>query len=296
MSISPRSLAISAGVSRQPRRRGSAAYGARGLNLLWRESWGFVKGAFGSLVTREFLTVLIPLLILWEALPRLGVVPSTLVPPLSQVAETFWDMLTRRSLLSHAGSSLTRFALGLGIAIAVGFPIGVMMGWNVFIRKHALPLFQILAPVPPPAWVPITIIALGVGLPMQTFLVFLGAFYPILFNSYQGVKDTDPRYLASARVFGASEWTLIWRVYVPSALGSVVMGVKIGIAMALVMLVIAEMHGGNTGIGYLLVESKEYFRIDRMVVCMIVLGAVGWFLIEVMKLVEAKLAVWRMGR
>ena len=84
---------------------------------------------------------------------------------------------------------------------------------------------------------------LGVGLPMQIYLIFLGAFYPILFNTYQGVKDVDPRYVASARVFGASEWTLI-----------------------------------------------------RMIACMVVLGAIGWFLIEIMKYVEAKLALWRVGR
>jgi len=85
-------------------------------------------------------------------------------------------------------------------------------------------------------------------------------------------------------------------VYVPHALGSIVMGVKIGIAMGLVMLIIAEMHGGNAGLGDLLLESKEYFQIDRMIPCMVVLGAIGWFLIEIMKYVEAKLALWRVGR
>ena len=222
--------------------------------------------------------------------------PRTLVPPASQVAATLWDLFARHGLSRHVGLSLGRFLLGLGAAVAFALPIGVLMGWNLFFRKHALPLFQLLAPVPPPAWVPITIVVLGVGLPMQIYLIFLGAFYPILFNTYQGVKDVDPRYVASARVFGASEWTLIRHVYVPHALGSIVMGVKIGIAMGLVMLIIAEMHGGNAGLGYLLLESKEYFQIDRMIACMVVLGAIGWFLIEIMKYVEAKLALWRVGR
>jgi ABC-type nitrate/sulfonate/bicarbonate transport system permease component len=268
----------------------------RWWQVILREFTLFARNSFGSIVSVEFLTVIVPLLILWEALPRLGVVPKSLVPTPTTVVLTFWDMLHNIRLSEHLYGSALRFAIGFVIAVATAFPIGVLMGWNLFIRKHALPLFQILAPIPPPAWVPITIILFGVGLPMQVFLIFLGVFYPVLFNTYQGIKETDPRYLASARVFGASEFTLITRVYIWHALGSVIMGIKIGIALGLVMLVIAEMYGGKTGIGYLLLEAKEYFQIDRMVVCMLLLGFIGWFLIEVMKYIELKLAVWRIGR
>jgi ABC-type nitrate/sulfonate/bicarbonate transport system permease component len=268
----------------------------RWWNLLVRELELFLRASFGSVFSREFLTVSIPLLILWELLPRLGVVPRTLVPPPSDVAITFRDMIVDLNMLEHIRASAIRFGGGFLLALATAFPIGVLMGWNQFIRKHCLPLFQILAPVPPPAWVPITIILFGVGLPMQIFLIFLGAFYPILFNTYQGIKETDPRYLASARVFGASEFTLITRVYIWHALGSVIMGIKIGIALGLIMLVIAEMYGGRSGLGWLLLEAKEYFQIDRMVVCMMLLGFIGWFMIEVMKYIELKLAIWRIGR
>lgn len=265
-------------------------------NVLLRELGLFGRSAFGSLVAVEFLTVLLPILVLWEVAPRRGWVPATLVPPPSGVALAGWDLATNLHLGRHVAESALRFSLGFGAAVATAFPIGVLMGWNLYFRKHALPLFQLLAPIPPPAWVPITIIALGVGLPMQVFLVFLGVFYPVLFNTYQGVKETDPRYLASARVFGASELTLILRVHVWHALGSVIMGVKIGIALGLVMLVISEMYGGRSGVGYLLLEGKEFFQIDRMVFCMLLLGAAGWFLIELMKYAELKLAAWRIGR
>lgn len=271
-------------------------YRTRGLAAARREVLLFLRNALGSLVSREFAVVILPLIVLWEAAPRLGWVPATLVPPPTQVAVAAWGMLTDVGLITHLLASLGRFTLGLALAVAIGLPIGVLMGWNTFIRRHALPLFQILAPIPPPAWVPLTIVALGIGLPMQTFLIFLGAFYPVLFNAYQGVKDADPRFIASARVLGASEWTLIRRILVWHALGHIVMGIKIGIAMALVMVVIAEMHGGRTGLGYLLVEAKEYFQIDRMVVCMLLLGALGWSGIEVMKHLESRVALWKGGR
>lgn len=271
-------------------------YEARGINLVTRELLAFIKASFGSIVTFEFLTVAIPILILWELLPRLDIVPQTLVPPPSIVVLTFWDLLVNLNLLGHLGDSLLRFFLGFFIALLTAFPIGILMGWNIFIRRHILPLYQILAPIPPPAWVPITIVLLGIGLPMQVFLVFLGVFYPVLFNTYQGVKDTEPRYIASARVYGASEFTVIRRVYIPAAISSVIMGIKIGIALGLVMLVISELYGAHSGIGWLLVESKDFFRIDRMVACMLTLGFIGWFLIEIMKYIELKLALWKAGR
>ncbi|MDR2178775.1 MAG: ABC transporter permease [Synergistaceae bacterium] len=267
-----------------------------GMRLALRETGYFVKNALSSVFSWDFLTVFVPLLAVWELLPRWGVVPRTLVPPLSTVAVTFWELLTREHLLVHIGHSMGKFFLGLGIAVATAIPIGILMGWNLAIRRRVLPLFQLLAPVPPPAWVPITIILFGIGLPMQTFLIFLGAFYPILFNTYQAVKDTEPRYLASARVFGASELTLILHVYIWNALGAIIMSVKTGVAMGLVMLVIAEMYGGRTGLGYMLVEAKDFFRIPVMVVCMAVLGIIGWFLIEVLKFLELRLSVWKVGR
>lgn len=264
--------------------------------LFFREIGIFFRDSFGSLISAEFLTVLLPLLILWELLPRTGVVSSVLVPPLSDIASALLDLLQNKKLLVHLLESLGRFFLGLFLGIIAGVPLGIIMGWNVFIRKHILPLFQLLAPVPPPAWVPITIVLFGIGLSMKLFLIFLGVFYPILFNTYQAVKDTEPRYLASARSLGASELTLILNVYFWHSLGAIIMSIKTGVAMGLAMLVIAEMHGGRSGIGYLLMESKEFFQIPHMIVCMIILGVIGWFLIEVLKYFELKLAHWKMIR
>jgi ABC-type nitrate/sulfonate/bicarbonate transport system permease component len=275
---------------------GKPSYETKGLNLLIRELSAFFRSVAKNNFTLEFFTVFIPIVILWEMLPRIGVVPATLLPPPTVIVVTFKDLILNHDLLGHVSISMLRFLFGLSIAVLTAVPIGTLMGWNLFIRKHALPLFQMLAPIPPPAWVPITIILLGIGLPMQVFLVFLGVFYPVLFDTYQGVKDTDPRYIASARVFGASELTLIRNVYLPNALSFIVMGIKIGIALGLVMLVVSEMVGAASGIGWLLVESKDFFRIDRMVVCMLTLGFIGWFFIEIMKYIESRLALWKVGR
>jgi ABC-type nitrate/sulfonate/bicarbonate transport system permease component len=271
-------------------------YETRGLRRVLLELWGFTKNSLGNFFSLEFLSLFIPLLILWELLPRWNILPESLIPPLSVVAQKFWDMLLHRDLVYHIGYSMGRFFTAFSAAVVLAVPIGLLMGWNLKIRAYLLPLWQLLSPIPPPAWVPITIIFFGIGFRMHVFLMFIGIFYPVLFNTYQGIKDTDPRYLASARVFGASEFTLLRKIYFWHAFGSVIMSLKTGVAMGLVMLLIGESYGGRAGIGYLLGQAKDYFVIPEMVVCMVIMGFIGWFLIEVLKYVEIKLAVWKVGR
>jgi ABC-type nitrate/sulfonate/bicarbonate transport system permease component len=271
-------------------------YETRGIRRVFLELGGFFKNALGNFFSLEFLSVLVPLLLLWEFLPRWQIIPESLIPRLSTVAEKFVDMLLHRQLVLHVLYSLARFAIAFVIAVALAVPIGLLMGWNLKIRAYILPLWQLLSPIPPPAWVPMTIIFFGIGSKMHVFLMFIGIFYPVLFNTYQGIKDTDPRYLASARVFGASEFTLLRKVYFWHAFGSIIMSLKTGVAMGLVMLLIGESYGGRMGIGYLLGQAKDYFVIPEMMVCMAILGFIGWFLIEILKYVEIKLAVWKVGR
>ncbi|MDR1659742.1 MAG: ABC transporter permease [Desulfovibrio sp.] len=271
-------------------------YETRGIRRILLELGGFSKNALGNFFSPEFLCLLFPLLLLWEFLPGTGLIPESLLPRLSTVAATFWDMLTRRDLTLHILYSMGRFFAAFGIAVALAVPIGMLMGWNQKIRAFLLPLWQLLSPIPPPAWVPMTIIIFGIGSSMHIFLMVIGIFYPVLFNTYQGIKDTDPRYLASARVFGASEFTLLRKVYFWHAFGSIIMSLKTGVAMGLVMLVIGEAYGGRMGIGFLLGQAKDYFLIPEMMVCMMVTGFIGWFLIEILKYVEIKLAIWKVGR
>jgi ABC-type nitrate/sulfonate/bicarbonate transport system permease component len=271
-------------------------YETKGIRRILLELGGFLKNSLGNFFSPEFLCVLIPLLLLWEFLPRWGVLPEGLIPSLSTVAARFWYMLMSKQLVLHIGISMGRFFTAFGIAVVLAVPIGLLMGWNLKIRAFVLPLWQLLSPIPPPAWVPMTIIFFGIGSKMHVFLMFIGIFYPVLFNTYQGIKDTDPRYLASARVFGASEFTLLRKVYFWHAFGSIIMSLKTGVAMGLVMLLIGESYGGRYGIGYLLGQAKDYFIIPEMMVCMAILGWIGWFLIEILKYVEIKLAVWKVGR
>lgn len=240
------------------------------------------------------LIIILLVLLAWEGVSRSGLLPEALAPTPGMVLAAAGEMVVSGHLLKHLVASLGRFGLGFMLAIITAIPLGALLGWNNVLRRHVMPLFRILAPIPPPAWAPLVIILLGVGMHMQVFLIFLGVFFPLLFSVCQGISETDPRYLASARVFGASELTLITHVHAPSALGAVLSGLRIGSAMGLVMLVVAELYGGHEGIGRLLLESKEYFRLDRMVACMLMLGGIGGGINGVISYLEKRLAVWRM--
>jgi ABC-type nitrate/sulfonate/bicarbonate transport system permease component len=271
-------------------------YETKGIRRFFQELGGFFKNSLSNFFSPGFLCIFIPLLLAWEFLPRWNVLPESLIPSLSTVIHRFWYMLWHKDLVLHIGYSMGRFFIAFAIAVALAVPIGLLMGWNLKIRAFILPLWQLLSPIPPPAWVPMTIILFGIGSKMHVFLMFIGIFYPVLFNTYQGIKDTDPRYLASARVFGASEFTLLRKVYFWHAFGSIIMSLKTGVAMGLVMLLIGESYGGRMGIGYLLGQAKDYFVIPEMMVCMAILGWIGWFLIEILKYAELKLAIWKVGR
>lgn len=252
-----------------------------------------LRALAGRIAGAEWLRLAVPLAVLWEVAPRAGLVPRTLVPTLGDVAAAAVVLVREGGLLRHLASSLGTLALGLLLAVAAAVPLGVIVGWNAWIRRHLLPFLQAAAPVPPTAWVPLTIVLLGIGLPMRAFLVFLGAFFPIFLNTFQAVRDTSPRHVAAARVFGASELTLLLHVHARQAAGAILMSVRTGLALGLVMLTAAEMYGGRSGVGFLLVEAKEFFRVPAMVVCMAVLGAVGWGLSQLLGLLQARVSRWR---
>jgi len=211
------------------------------------------------------------------------------------LTRTAAELIARKGLIRHAGASVALLLTGLTLAIASAVPAGIIIGRNAFARKWVLPLFKALSPVPPIACTPLIVVALGVGPFARVFIVFLGCFFPVLFSTIQGVAAADPRLLMSARVHGASELTVVSKVLFRSAFGSILGGVRIASSMGLVMLVVAELFGGRNGIGYLLMQAKEFLRLPQMLVCALVLGLLGTVLHRSLDLVERRWESWRGG-
>ena len=195
------------------------------------------------------------LLALWEASVRLGWMVSPTWPAFSSVLQTFWENLADGTYLAVIGSSLGRLFVGYFLAVALAVSIGILMGvWRWFFLL-AEPLVEFLRPIPSPAYLPMAILFLGIDNTMKIFMVAFAAFFPILLNTVSGVRSVDPVLLETAKTFGYGRWQIIRKVLLPASASFVLTGMRISLAIALIVTVIAEMVAGNSGIGFYVLNA-----------------------------------------
>lgn len=231
-------------------------------------------------------------LLAWEAVSRLGWVTPLILPAPSAVAVRWWAYLAPPEayqagaggrlawLLSgelphDALASLMRIAVGFGIGAGLALPLGLVMGARPLAYALLNPVLQLLRPIPPIAYIPLAILWFGLGNPPAFFLISLGAFFPVLMNTIAGVRAVDAIYLRAARNLGAGEWTLFWRVMIPAATPYILTGVRVGIGVAFIVVIVAEMIAVNSGLGYRILEAREYFWSDKVIAGMATIGLCG---------------------
>jgi len=218
-----------------------------------------------------------PLLVLlaWELASHQGWVSPQLLPPLEAVGGAFLSLFSSGDLVRHLGISLLRVILGFFLATLVGVSLGMAMGW--FRRWWGFfdPLVEILRPIPPMAWIPLAILWMGIGEASKIYIIFYGAFFPIVINTTLGVKSIDENLLKMARSMNLKGWLLFKEVIFPGSLPAVVTGLRIGLGVGWMCLVAAELIAAESGVGYLIEESKELLRTDRVVLGMLLIGTMG---------------------
>lgn len=222
------------------------------------------------------LTVPVVLLLVWQAVSVLVLSESTraLLPPPTDVAAAAWQLAISGELWGHVLDSLRReFVAFLWACIAI--PLGVAMGWWKGINRQLDPLVEILRPIPPLAWIPLSILWFGVSDTQNQFIIFLGIFFPILLNTITGVKSVEPSLVRAARCFGADEASVLWRVVLRAALPQIVTGVRIGLGVGWMALVAAELVGANSGLGFMINDARSLLRTDIVIVGMIAIGVIG---------------------
>lgn len=233
----------------------------------------------------ERLAVPLLLLVGWEIFSRSGTLPSALLPPPSAVLYALGDWMFgldgstqdySGTWLRHALASTFRVAVGFAIAAATGVAIGTAIGWSRFVEKTIEPTLQIVRPIPPVSWIPLAIIWFGIADKPAVFLVFLGAFFPILMNTIHGVKTIDRNLIRAGAMMGASERQLLWNIVVPAALPAVFAGLRIAVGSAWMLTVTAEMVAVKSGVGYVLWDSYYFLRYDLVIAAMLSIGALGY--------------------
>ncbi len=216
----------------------------------------------------------------YEALARSGVFPAVLLPPLPTIARTLAAMTADGSLPRHALYTLERVLAGLGLAVAVGLPLGILMARFRAAEHFLMPLVSVLMPIPSLAWVPLFILWFGLGNVTTVLVVFYAATFPMLLNTWSGVRAVNPLWLRAAGSMGARGRALFWKVMVPGASPFILTGVRQAFLRAWIAVVGAEMLAGSDwGLGWVIFDAKEFLNADVMMASLVVIGAIG-FLFE----------------
>ena len=234
----------------------------------------------------------------WEAAVRLGWVSHRSLNAPSEVVETFIYKLTNANpdgstLPQHFFQSLKLALTSFIIATIIGVPLGWIMGYYKAADFLLNPLFEIIRPIPPIAWIPIVILTMGIGMSAKVFIIFVAAFVPNVINSYLGIRLTDATLINVAKTFGASDWKIFTTVCIPSSMNMVFTGIRLSLNASWTTLVAAEMLASIRGLGYMIQMGRTIIRPDIIIVGMFTIGLTGAMLNGILGLFEKKVAPWR---
>ena len=216
-------------------------------------------------------------------------------PPLTDILQTFMDTWVFERVGSDVVPSLTRLALGYGIACGVAVAAGLALGLSRPLRRATDPIVQFLRAIPPPALLPFGILVLGVGNSMKVFIIAFVCLWPVLLNTIDGVAGVDPTLRETARVYDIGPLDRLLRVTLPAAAPQIFAGMRTSLSLALILMVISEMVASTNGIGYFVLQSQRSFAIPEMWSGILLLGILGYVLNAVFLLIERRVLRWHRG-
>jgi NitT/TauT family transport system permease protein len=267
----------------RPSARQEASAGVRHHSRLRRGLGRFVRGAIGVIV----------LAAVWELAPRSGVVDPHFVPPLSQVLDSWWDLVRSGELWTHLRASLVRSGVGFGLAVVLAIPLGAAVAWYSLLRDVATPVLEIFRNTAALALLPVFVLILGIGETSKIAIVLFACFFPILLNTISGVASVDPQLLRTARVLGLSPIATFRKIVFPAAVPTIFTGIRISGAAAILVLIAAEMIGATAGLGFLINYSQMNFLIPQMYAGIITTSALGLATNYGLVALERRFSRWR---
>lgn len=234
-------------------------------------------------------------LVFWQIMASL-VGPQYLPSPhavFTRGLEMYGGVIGGKSMWAHIGYSLQRVLSAFVLAAATGIPLGIAMGWNTTVRKIVAPVFELLRPIPPLAWIPIAILWLGIGEGPKIFICYIGAFVIFVMNTYTGMRYTDPLLIDAARTYGATRRQQLFNVAIPAGLPSVFAGVQNAMSMAWMCVLAAELVSAREGVGFIIIQGMDQSDPPMIVVGMLTIGVTGFILAVALRFLERVLCPWR---
>ena len=216
-------------------------------------------------------------------------VASYVLPSPVDVLYSAINILQSGKLVQNTVDTLFKVFAGLILASVVAIPLGILMGWYQTLEDLCSFIISILRPIPPVAWIPFSILWFGIGTVPAVFIIFMGCVFPILVYTLDGVKRTDKVLIESAQTLGANDWNVLKKVILPSAVPYIVSGLKVGVGIALMCTISAEMIGSSSGLGYMILTATNLFDTGTTVVGMLVIGLIGLVLDYVFGLAQKRI-------
>jgi ABC-type nitrate/sulfonate/bicarbonate transport system permease component len=236
---------------------------------------------------------LVILAIAWETVSRLQLVSSSALPPLSEIAIAWWDMLKSGELVTNGAASLWRAGAGLFLSIVVGATLGIFMAWWRPVNIVLGPLVEALYPMPKSALIPVTVIWLGFGDGSKILLILLGCMLPITIGAYNGARGSDQALVWSARSMGASRMRMLWDVVVPSATPELLNGIRTALALSFILLVSSELIVAREGLGFLIGSLGSNGNYDAMYAVVLTVAFIGFAADRVYQVFQDRMLRWQ---
>lgn len=251
----------------------------------------YAEQFFGRLID---ISGLVTFFLLWELLPRTGIINGQFIPPLSRVFLEIAKLAGDGSLFLHITASLQRTIIGLVLAVGLAVPMGFLLG-GVFpaLARQLRPLFRLFGQINAFSLFPIFILFFGIGEVAKLAIIFWSTVWPVLFTTIVGVRNIDPLFIKSARSMGANKFTVFNKVILPGAAPIIFTGVRTGATHAFLMLIAAEMIGAHAGLGWLVHNSEVNAIMPRLFAAMIIIALLGTALNYALVILEENLVTWK---
>jgi ABC-type nitrate/sulfonate/bicarbonate transport system permease component len=231
-------------------------------------------------------------LALWELVVRVGIISETSIPPMTDTVEELVRQFAESRFWSAIGNTLQGWVLGLGIAMALGIPLGMLIGSSRWVFRALRVPIEFLRPIPSVALIPLAVLIYGTGLESKVFLSAFACFWPLLIQTMYGVQDVDPVATDTARSFGLGRFARLRRITLPSAVPYIVTGVRIASAVSLILVVTAELVIGSAGLGREINTARSGGNLPVMYALILATGLLGWVLNIVMSAGERRVLRW----
>lgn len=252
-------------------------------------------GVFLSAVPSALHGWLVPLaiVVIWQLAASLHLVSATMLPAPAKIMEQALRLLANGELFQHLGISFYRAGLGFALGSATGLVLGLSTGLGKLAERTLDPSLQMLRTIPLLSLVPLFILWFGVGEFSKILMISLGAFFPVYVNTFLGIRNVDMKLIEVTGIYQYTRWQLLSKVIIPSALPNILLGVRLSLGTAWLVLVVAEMMGASAGVGYMIQDARAYSQTDIVFVGISIFAIVGKLSDSAIRLLEKRWLRWR---